>query len=263
MHVLIPCIYKNNIMIKLSEISTKAPEGFKKQDIKKKTEKIAERIGDLLEMMKAGKKHSILIVFQGMDSSGKDGASRKVFKFCSPTSVHAYGFKKPTDKEFAHDFLWRVHKQVPAKGEIKIFNRSHYEDVLIQRVHKWIDEDKVTKRIAAINAFEELLVMDNNTTILKFYMHLSKERQLEKLQERVDVERKKWKHSDGDWEQREHWDEYMRCYEDVINRSSIPWHIAPVDDRFYRDYFIASKVLETLEGFNMEWPALESERFKE
>lgn len=248
-------------MIKLSEISTKAPEGFKKKDTKKKTEKMAERIGDLLEMMQAGKKHNILIVFQGMDSSGKDGASHNVFKYCSPTAIHAYSFKKPTDEEFAHDFLWRVHKQVPAKGEIKIFNRSHYEDVLIQRVHKWIDEEKVTKRINAINAFEELLVMDNNTTILKFYMHLSKERQREKLQERIDLPRKNYKHNDGDWDEREHWDEYRRCYEDVINRSSIPWHIAPVDDRFYRDYFIASKVLETLEGFNLEWPKLDSERF--
>ena len=248
-------------MIKLSEISTKAPEGFTKKDTKKKTEKIAEKIGDLLEMMQAGKKHNILIVFQGMDSSGKDGASHNVFKYCSPTAISAYGFKKPTDEEFAHDFLWRVHKQVPAKGEIKIFNRSHYEDVLIQRVHKWIDEEKVTKRINAINAFEELLVSDNNTTILKFYMHLSQERQAEKLQERLDLKRKNYKHNDGDWDEKEHWDEYRRCYEDVINRSSIPWYIAPVDDRFYRDYFIASKVLETLEGFNMEWPPLDSERF--
>lgn len=248
-------------MIKLSEISTKAPDGFKKKDTKKKTEEIAEKIGDLLEMMQAGKKHNILVVFQGMDSSGKDGASHNVFKYCSPTAIHAYGFKKPTDEEFAHDFLWRVHKQVPAKGEIKIFNRSHYEDVLIQRVHKWIDEDKVTKRINAINAFEELLISDNNTTILKFYMHLSKERQAEKLQERLDLKRKNYKHNDGDWDEKEHWDEYRRCYEDVINRSAVPWHIAPVDDRFYRDYFIASKVLETLEGFNMEWPPLDSERF--
>ena len=248
-------------MIKLSEISTKAPEGFTKKATKKKTEKMAERIGDLLEMMQAGKEHNILIVFQGMDSSGKDGASHNVFKYCSPTAVHAYGFKKPTDEEYAHDFLWRAHKQVPAKGEIKIFNRSHYEDVLIQRVHKWIDEERVTKRINAINAFEELLVMDNNTTILKFYMHLSKERQGEKLQERIDLARKNYKHNDGDWDEREHWDEYRKCYEDVINRSSIPWHIAPVDDRYYRDYFIASKVLETLEGFNMEWPKLDSERF--
>jgi len=248
-------------MIKLSEISTKAPAGFEKKETKRKTEKIAEKIGDLLEMMQAGRKHNILVVFQGMDSSGKDGASHNVFKYCSPTAINAYGFKKPTDEEFAHDFLWRVHKQAPAKGEIKIFNRSHYEDVLIQRVHNWIDEEKVTKRIEAINAFEELLVEDNNTTILKFYMHLSKERQAEKLQERIDLRRKNWKHNDGDWEEREHWDEYRRCYEDVINRSAIPWHIAPVDDRFYRDYFIASKVLETLEGFNMEWPELDSERF--
>ena len=248
-------------MIKLADISTKAPEGFTKKNTKKKTDRMARRIGELLQTMYAESKHSLLIVFQGMDSSGKDGATRKVFKYCSPSAIAAYGFKKPTDLEFAHDFLWRVHQQAPQKGTVKIFNRSHYEDVLIQRVHKWIDEDRVTKRINAINAFEELLEFDNNTKVLKFYMHLSKERQGEKLQERIDVPEKNWKHNDGDWEQREFWDEYRRCYEDVINRSSIPWHIAPVDDRYYRDYFIAKTVLETLEAMDMKLPGLKTERF--
>ena len=166
-------------------------------------------------------------------------------------------FKKPSDKEFAHDFLWRVHKQAPAKGEIKVFIRSHYEDVLIQRVHKWIDEDRVNARIDAINAWEKLLTVDNNTTVIKCYLHLSKERQLEKLQERKEEEDKFFKHNPGDWEEREHWDEYRRCYEDVINRSEIPWHIVPVDQRWYRNYVVASIVLETLESFDLGWPPLE------
>ncbi len=246
-------------MIKLSEIPTTAPKGLDKKDINKERKKICERISELQEMMYAEKKNSLLVVFQGMDSSGKDGATHAVFSECSPAGVSAYGFKKPTDLEFSHDFLWRVHQQAPEKGHIKIFIRSHYEDVLIQRVHGWISEEHAIKRIEAINAFEDLLQFDNNTTVLKFYMHLSKERQLEKLQERIDDPDKNWKHNDQDWEERKHWDKYRFCYEDVINRSKIPWVIAPVDDRWYRNYFIAKKVCETLEAMNMKFPALKTD----
>ena len=245
-------------MIKLSEISTKAPEGLTKESIKKETREITRRIGDLSRDLEAEGKHSLLVIFQGMDSSGKDGASRNVFKYVSPTVVSAQSFKKPTDLEFAHDFLWRIHAPTPRKGTIQIFNRSHYEDILIQRVHKWISEERVDQRIAAINAFERLLQVDNNTTILKFYMHLSQERQKEKLQERIDDPSKNWKHNDDDWKESELWDDYRACYEDAINRSEVPWIIAPVDQRWYRDYFIASKVLDTLEGLKMVRPTLEN-----
>ncbi|GLR15406.1 PPK2 family polyphosphate kinase [Portibacter lacus] len=243
-------------MIDLSKISTRAPEGLDKDKTKKKTEKIAKRIGELAEIMKAQKKHSLLIVFQGMDSSGKDGSTEHVFGATSPSHVSVKGFKKPTEEEFAHDFLWRVTKEAPAKGMIKIFVRSHYEDILVQRVHKWVTEERVTQRINAINAWETLLIEDNNTTILKFYLHLSKERQEEKLQERIDIPEKNWKHNPGDWEERKFWDEYMRVYEDAINRSVVPWIIAPVDQRWYRNYFIASKVLETMENMDLEFPIL-------
>lgn len=247
-------------MIKLSDIETRAPEGTDEKEIRKKTKKIAKEIQELQTKMHAQKKHSLLVVFQGMDSSGKDGATRETFKYCSPSGIKTKGFGKPSDVEFAHDFLWRVHGHAPAKGEVAVFIRSHYEDVLIQRVHKWIDEEHVTKRINAINAWEELLQFDNNTTILKFYMHLSKERQHEKLTERIQTPRKNFKHNDGDWDEREHWDRYIECYEDVINRSSVPWIIAPVDQRWYRNYFIANKVLETLKAMDLEYPKLETER---
>jgi PPK2 family polyphosphate:nucleotide phosphotransferase len=243
-------------MIKLSEISTLPPKNIKEDDAKDDLQDMAEKIGKLAEIMYAEKKHSLLVVLQGMDSSGKDGTTEKVFERCSPASVCAYSFKKPTPEEFAHDFLWRVHKQAPEKGKIKIFIRSHYEDILIQRVHKWIDEDQVSKRINAINAFEELLVSDNNTTILKFYMHLSHERQGEKLQERIDEPDKNWKHNPGDWEERKLWDKYIEVYEDAINRSKIAWIIAPVDQRWYRNYFIAKKVLQTLESLEMKLPRI-------
>lgn len=247
-------------MIKLSEISTRAPEDTDEKKIRKKTKEIAREIQQLQSIMAAQKKHSLLVVFQGMDSSGKDGATREVFKYCSPSGIKTKGYGKPTDEEFAHDFLWRVHPHAPAKGQISVFIRSHYEDVLIQRVHKWIDEDRVTARINAINAWEELLKVDNNTTVLKFYLHLSKERQHEKLMERIETPRKQFKHRDGDWEQREYWDEYMKCYEDVINRSTTPWIIAPVDQRWYRNYFIANEVLKTLKSMDLEYPKLETER---
>jgi polyphosphate kinase 2 (PPK2 family) len=142
---------------------------------------------------------------------------------------------------------------------VQIFNRSHYEDILIQRVHKWIDEPRVDQRIRAINDFERTLVDENRTTILKFYMHISQERQAEKLQERKDDPRKNLKHNDADWEERKYWNEYMRCYEDAINRSEIPWIIAPVDQRWYRDYFIATKVVETLEALHPELPLTSNE----
>jgi polyphosphate kinase 2 (PPK2 family) len=178
----------------------------------------------------------------------------KCFLIALLAGINAYPFRKPTEEEFAHDFLWRIHKQAPQKGHIKVFIRSHYEDILIQRVHKWIDDTKVKNRMTAINEWEKNLVSDNNTVILKFYMHLSKEHQKKKLQERIDDPRKQWKHNAEDWKERELWDDYMKCYEYAINESEIPWTIAPVDKRWYRDYFIAEKVLETLESLDLKLP---------
>ncbi|HEY3385957.1 MAG TPA: PPK2 family polyphosphate kinase [Saprospiraceae bacterium] len=244
-------------MIKLSEISTRAPKGLEKEDYKRKTERLAERIGELQHIMFAEKKHNLLVVFQGMDASGKDGATSSVFAFCNPTGIDAFPFRKPTEEEFSHDFLWRISKRAPAKGMIQVFIRSHYEDVLIQRVHKWIDEAKVSDRIKAINEWEKLLIKDNNTTILKFYLHISPERQKEKLQERIDDPKKHWKHNDADWEEAKLWKDYMFCYEDAINRSEIPWIIAPVDQRWYRDYFIADQVMNKLESLNLKLPTMQ------
>lgn len=244
-------------MIRLSEIPTRAPMGYEKEDIKRKKDRMARRIGELQHVMFAEKKHSILVVLQGMDASGKDGATRKVFHYCNPTGIDAYPFRKPTEEEFAHDFLWRIHRRAPAKGMIQIFIRSHYEDVLIQRVHKWIDDDRVSARIKAINDWETLLMTDNNTTLLKFYMHISQERQKEKLQERIDDPLKHWKHNAADWKEAELWPQYMAAYEDAINRSVVPWIIAPADQRWYRDYFIAEKVLATMESLRFELPTLE------
>ena len=247
-------------MIQLKDHSTKPPKEAIKKDFKKETGKILEELADLQYLMNAEGKHSILVVLQGMDASGKDGITKKVFGVCMPSGISVKSFKKPTEEEFAHDFLWRVHKEVPQKGMLKIFNRSHYEDVLIQRVHKWISEERVDKRINAINVFEDLIAFDNNTTVLKFYLHLSKEQQTIELQQRLDDRSKNWKHNANDWKEREHWDEYMRCYEDLINRCTTPWHIIPMDERWYGQHMIAQKVVETLKSFQMEFPIIEEEK---
>lgn len=242
--------------IRLSDYPTDAPADLDRKAAERISRDRADRIAKLHELLIAEQKHSVLIIFQGMDASGKDGAARSVFGECPPYGLRVYSFKKPTEEEFAHDFLWRVHKQVPAKGEIVIFNRSHYEDILIQRVHGWIDEERVKQRMASINAFERLLQYDNNTLLLKFYLHISRDQQREELEERKTEPDKFWKHKAGDWKEREHWDDYMRCYEDILNWSETPWHIIPVDQRWYRDYVMSEIVLRELEALNMEYPPL-------
>jgi PPK2 family polyphosphate:nucleotide phosphotransferase len=243
-------------MIKLSAISTKAPEGLEKKDLKEETKKLVARLGELHNLMYAGGKYSMLVILQGMDASGKDGAVRNVFHACSIAGLDLVSYKKPSEEEFAHDFLWRVHKWVPRKGMTTIFNRSHYEDILVQRVHGWIDMERVERRMAAINAFEDLLKFDNDTLIFKFYMHLSHEEQAIQLQQRLDDPTKFWKHNDGDWEERKLWDKYMEAYEYALNKSTTPWHICPVDNRWYRDYYMAKTMVDALEKLDMKLPEL-------
>jgi PPK2 family polyphosphate:nucleotide phosphotransferase len=241
-------------MIKLADISTLPPKGIHKEDLKVETKKLVKRLGELQHLLYASASHSVLVIFQGMDASGKDGAVRRVFEECTVAGLDLVSFRKPTELEMAHDFLWRVHQKVPEKGTLTIFNRSHYEDILIQRVHKWIDQDRVEKRMKAINAFEELLAFDNNTLIFKFYMHISPEEQEIQLRERLEDPNKFWKHKDADWEERKLWPEYMKAYEYAINHSTIPWHICPVDKRWYRDYFIAKTVVEGMEKLHLHFP---------
>ncbi len=247
--------------ISLDKFSTNPPKEFKKKKTKKKLKEIAEEIGELQRLFYADGSHSLLVVFQGMDSSGKDGATREVFKYCSPMVVSAYGFKKPSSRELEHDFLWRVHQKVPRQGRIQVFNRSHYEDILVPFVEGNMTTELRNRRMQAINSFEHLLRFDNNTTILKFYMHLSYQRQEEKLMERIEEPHKQWKHNDADWQTRKNWASYMETYEYIINHSEIPWIIAPVDKRWYRNYFIAEKVRDALRDLNLKNPTINSERW--
>ena len=246
-------------MIKIADLPTRPPADVDRKALERDTKRYQKRLAELHDLLRANKKHSLLVIFQGMDAAGKDGAVKNVFKYCPHLGIRSYGWGKPTEEEFAHDFLWRIHKVAPAKGEIVIFNRSHYEDVLIQRVHNWIDEERVDLRFRAINTFEALLEADANTLVCKYFLSLSHEQQEKELQERIDEREKHYKHNPNDWKEREHWDAYMQAYEDVLNRSEIPWKVVPVDARWYRNYLITKDLVERLEALNMEYPELETE----
>lgn len=249
-------------MIRLKDIETRAPEHYDKKKTKKNTRQIAREIGELQTTLFAEEKHALLVLFQGMDASGKDGSAKAAFPYCNPIGLRAHSFKKPTEEEMNHDFLWRVHRHAPAKGMIQIFNRSHYEDILIQRVNQWIDQNLVDKRMNSINDFEELLQYDNNTTILKFYLHISQAEQQEELQERIDESEKNWKHKTADWVEAKKWDDYRTAYEYAINNSRIPWIIIPADQAWYRNYLVAKTVRDTLQNLNMVRPLLSEAEHK-
>ena len=241
----------------LKEISTRAGKEFDKQETKDKTIKILEELDDLQNLLFAENKHSILVVIQGMDASGKDGVVRNVFTSMNPQGVNVKSFKAPTPEELSHDFLWRIHSHAPAKGMIQIFNRSHYEDILITRVHKWCDDKTAKKRMKAINDWEELLSKHNSTGILKFYLHVSQEEQQERLSERIKDPAKMWKYNANDFEEAKLWDIYMQMYEDCFeNCNEIPWTIVPSDQNWYKEYVIASTIRDTLEGLKMQYPGL-------
>jgi PPK2 family polyphosphate:nucleotide phosphotransferase len=243
--------------INLKEISTRAGKEFDKQETKDKTLQILEELDDLQNLLFAESKHSILVVIQGMDASGKDGVIRNVFTSMNPQGVNVKSFKAPTPEELSHDFLWRIHSHAPAKGMIQIFNRSHYEDILITRVHKWCDDKTARKRMKAINEWEELLSKHNNTSIMKFYLHLSPEEQQDRLSERIKDPSKMWKYNANDFEEAKLWDIYMQMYENCFeNCNEIPWTIVPSDQNWYKEYVIASTLRDTLAGLKMQYPGL-------
>jgi PPK2 family polyphosphate:nucleotide phosphotransferase len=243
--------------IKLSDISTRAPKDWDKQETKAKTEKILEELDELQNVLFAEHKHSVLIIIQGMDGSGKDGVIRNVLGNMNPQGVTVASFKVPTEEEFAHDFLWRIHKVAPGKGMIQVFNRSHYEDILVTRVHKWCDDATAKKRMKAINDFEELLQLHNNTQILKFYLHVSPEEQQERLKERIGDPTKQWKYNEKDFEEAKLWDVYMQMYEDCFNEcGTVPWTIVPADQNWYKEYIIAKQLAETLKKLKMQYPGM-------
>lgn len=224
---------------------------------------LATEISALQDILHAEGKRKVLLILQGMDTSGKDGTIRHVFKETDPLGIRLASFKAPSDEELAHDYLWRVHQQAPKTGELVIFNRSHYEDVLIVKVHKWIDEAECQRRYAQINDFERLLT-ETGTTIIKCFLHISKQEQKKRLQERLDNPTKTWKFNPSDLKERELWPSYMEAYEQAIKATSTeyaPWYIVPADSKTNRNLLISRLLCQTLKQLDLKYPEV-PEAFK-
>lgn len=230
--------------------------GWEKDDAKKATAGQLAKLEDLQDRMWAEGKHALLVVLQGIDASGKDGAIRQVMTAFNPQGCYVASFKVPTPEEAAHDFLWRVHRRVPAKGEIGVFNRSHYEEVLVVRVHELVPQAVWSGRYELIMDFEKLLI-ETGTTIVKFFLHIDRDEQRERLRERYDNPRKRWKFSTGDLSERKLWDKYTEAYEDALSKTSTadsPWYVIPANKNWFRDLAIASILADTIDELKPNYP---------
>jgi PPK2 family polyphosphate:nucleotide phosphotransferase len=244
--------------VDLSEIDPRSTSAFKgdKEAAQKELLALNGRLEVLQEELWAESKRKVLVVLQGMDTSGKDGTIRQVFEGVNPLGVRVAAFKAPTEEELAHDFLWRVHPQVPGNGEMVIFNRSHYEDVLVARVRGFVPPEVWKPRYDQINDFERLLA-ETGTVILKFFLYISKDEQKERLQARLDDPLKHWKFRKGDLDDRAHWDDYIKAYEEALARTSqdhAPWYVVPSDRKWYRNLVIATILVEALEKLDIKVP---------
>jgi PPK2 family polyphosphate:nucleotide phosphotransferase len=251
--------------IALAEIEPRADGGLSKEQGQERLAALDKELDALQETLYAAGTHALLIVLQGMDTSGKDGAIRSVLASVDPQGCRVESFKVPTEEELAHDFLWRVHRVVPRKGMIGVFNRSHYEDVLVVRVRELAPEAVWRARYAQINHFEALLA-ESGTIVLKFFLHISKKEQEERLLEREQDPAKAWKLAAGDWRERERWDSYRAAYEEALERCSTaaaPWYVVPADRKWFRNLAIAETLVETLRPYRDEWGAALEQMSKE
>jgi PPK2 family polyphosphate:nucleotide phosphotransferase len=222
---------------------------------------LVERIADLQARLYAEERRSLLVVLQGIDAAGKDSTVAHVFRGTNPQGVRVYTFKEPSNDELAHDFLWRYHLHTPGRGMIHVFNRSHYEDVLVVRVKGLVEEERWRSRYDSVNDFERMLAREG-TSILKFFLHISKDAQLDRFRERLDREDKHYKFSANDVRERRNWDAYQEAYEDAVNTTNTewaPWHIVPSDHKWYRKLAVARTVVRTLEDMNPQWPEPEAD----
>jgi PPK2 family polyphosphate:nucleotide phosphotransferase len=250
-------VVKPGTKVKLLQWDPGDTGGMKsKADADKKTCKHCDVLDRLQNLLYAQRKHALLVVLQALDAGGKDGTIRHVMSGVNPQGCVVTSFKAPTQEELSHDYLWRIHKAVPERGMIGIFNRSHYEDVLVVRVHGLVPKEVWSKRYDEINEFEKGL-SDNGVTILKFFLHISKGEQKKRFEERLDDPTKNWKVSQADFDERKYWADYTRAYEDALSRTSTkwaPWRIVPADHKWYRDLVVSKVIAETLEGLNMKYP---------
>lgn len=247
--------------IVLAEFDPNDCEDYKKKKhVEEELQKQRDRVGKLQERLYAENKRSLLIVLQAMDTGGKDGTIKHVFSGVNPQGCRVWSFKKPSDEESSHDFLWRYHQRTPQRGMINIFNRSHYEDVLIVRVKELVPESVWRERYHVINNFEQTLTL-SNITVIKFFLHISKDEQKRRLQSRLDDPDKRWKFSSNDIKEREYWDDYQAAFEDAINNCSTsyaPWYVVPANNKWYRNLVIARTIADTLEAMNPQYPAAEA-----
>ncbi len=230
--------------------------GLDKEAAAEKTEQNIARLDELQYLMYAEHRRALLVVLQGMDGAGKDGTIRHVMRGLNPQGCRVTSFKAPSTEEADHDFLWRVHRAVPPSGEVAIFNRSHYEDVLAARVRKLVPKNVWTRRYDHINGFEQLLT-DSSVVVVKFFLHISKDEQRRRFEERLRDPTKQWKLSPSDFEDRKHWDDYVAAYEDVLTRcstSDAPWLIVPADKKWFRNFAVSRILVETLEALDMRFP---------
>ena len=241
--------------IKLKDLDPGEDAGLKRHEAEKQTAALIEELVELQELLYAARQQSVLVILQGRDTSGKDGTIRHVAGPLDSQGCTVASFKVPTEEELAHDFLWRVHARTPPAGHIQIFNRSHYEDVLVARVHKLVAKQVWRSRYEQINAFERLLA-DSATIILKFYLHISRDEQEERLLKREADSTKSWKLSVGDWKEREYWDDYTAAYEEALNRcctKDAPWFIVPADRKWFRNLAVAETLRDTLMPYREGW----------
>lgn len=227
-----------------------------KQEGRDRLNHLCSLLRDLQEVLFAERKHKVLVVLQGMDTSGKDGTIKSVFKEVNPQGLIVKSYKVPSEEELSHDYLWRIHQYAPENGKITIFNRSHYEDVLVVRVHGIVSHETCKKRYAQIRDFERML-HEEGALILKFFLHIDKEEQKERFQKRLDNPEKNWKFNLGDLKERALWPDYMKAYEDAISNTSTPWapwHIIPSNNKWRRDLIIASLIVDALESLDMKYP---------
>jgi PPK2 family polyphosphate:nucleotide phosphotransferase len=241
---------------RLRELDPDGGDGLTKTEGKQRLGELITELDRLQEMLYVDGRHNLLVVFQAIDAGGKDGTIRAVFEGVNPQGVNVVPFKAPTGEELAHDFLWRVHQHVPRKGQLTIFNRSHYEDVLVVRVHGLVPKQQWKKRYEHIRNFEQLLI-DEGTTIVKFFLHISKDEQRDRQQERIDNPAKRWKFSRGDLEERKHWEEYQSAFEAMVDETSTeaaPWYVVPSNRNWYRNLIVATVLVDTLTSLKLHYP---------
>jgi PPK2 family polyphosphate:nucleotide phosphotransferase len=248
--------------VDLSDQAARPPSGLPdKSELRDRLGELVKRIDQLQVALFAENRRALLVVLQGRDASGKDGATRNIFGPLNAQGCVVSAFKRPSELELAHDYLWRVHQVVPGRGIIGVFNRSHYEDVLVVRVHNLVPADRWQRRYDQINEFERMLT-ENGTTVLKFFLHISRKEQKERLLERLEDPAKNWKFNPGDLEERHRWDEYTSAYRDVLARCSTgqaPWFVVPADKKSVRDVLIAEVVVQALEAMNPQFPKVDPE----